>query len=229
VSNVPETMEMVVGNMPDPLKKPFYELTLYVLELHVEWKIYCQVFGHSQKRMDLLKECAAATFTVFNNALWDAIILSLNKLADPDILGKYENLSLKTILKYFEESEEKTLSAQLRSVMDDLVKECEPLRLHRNKRIAHPDLETAMQRGANLDGISRLKIDKALGCVRAFMNAVEKHYGKDTRKYEAIKIPATADGEALVTWLKDGLYFSKLPKKLGIGRNDLRGTEWDDA
>lgn len=37
------------------------------------------------------------------------------------------------------------------------------------------------------------------------------------------------DRDALVVWLKDGLDFSELAKKLKKGRNELRNGKWSDA
>ncbi len=61
------------------------------------------------------------------------------------------------------------------------------------------------------------------------MNAIELHYDDYDTKCELILGTSTVDGNALITWLKDGLEFTELAKRSGKGRNDLRSGKWSKA
>lgn len=218
-----------MSNIPKPINEVFEKIKKEILWMHVTWTIYRQLFAHSEKRIELLNKCGGLSFRIFEEALWDGIQLSLTKLTDPAAsLGK-DNLTFEQIQSRLEKSEDPILCGNLRDLLDGLKDKCAAFRRRRNKRLAHFDLKTAMQDGANLDPISRKMIEAALSLVREYMNTIEAHYDGHDTEYEQILGMSTADGNALVTWLKDGLEFTELAKKLKKGRNELRSGKWDKA
>jgi hypothetical protein len=218
-----------MNNIPEPVYEVFDRIRKEVLWMHVTWTIYRQLFAHSEQRIELLNKCGGLAFRIFEETLWDGIQLSLTKLTDPATSFGKDNLTFEQLQARLEKSEDTTPCAKLRNLLDGLKDKCAAVRRHRNKRLAHFDLKTAMQDGANLDPISRRMIEEVLSLVREYMNIIDSHYDQNDTKYEQVLGISTADGNALVAWLKDGLEFTEMAKKLGKGRNELRSGKWDKA
>ncbi len=227
-----------MSEMPESIEDIFDELKNEIFWLHAQWKIYRQIFAHNNKRIDLLNKTAKDFFLVIHAVLLNEIQISLGKLTDPARTGKYENLSLAQLQERIEALGDQEISSQLNEILAkicgdlnsrDKPGKCEAIRIRRNKRLVHFDLNTSLQLDADpLPGVSRQMIEDALSLVRKYMNTIGIHYSQTETNYQNPIMWGT-DGDALVALLKDGLDFSELPKKLGKGRDELRSGKWDDA
>lgn len=188
--------------MPPDLKQTFDKLKHEVVRLHARWKIYRQLFGHSQKRVDLLNECASFCFFVMDNVLFADVQLGLSKLTDPAKKGGHETLSLEQLLLGVQKMKDYALASSLRQTLGKPRDTCKDVRRRRNKRLAHLDLDTAPHVATPLRGISRQLIEDALALVRQFMNEVEAHYCQAPTSYQHVL--ATGDREVLIALLKSG-------------------------
>lgn len=217
-----------MSQIPSPIDEIFQELKTEITWLHGRWIIYRQLFAHSEKRIDLLNECASAFFRIVQDVILDDVLVTLSKLTDPAHSRKHANLSLEQLQKRVEAQGEAQLVATLRKLLDDLHSKCQVIRLHRDKRLAHLDLTRAIQSASNpLPGISRQMIEDAIKLVREYMNTIEIHYTKSETGYEHFII--SSDGDALVTVLKYGLRYDKLSRDLKISWEDWNEAEWKDA
>ena len=227
-----------MSDMPESIKDVFDELKNEILWLHAQWKIYRQLFAHSARRVDLLNRSARVFFIIVHATLLDEIQLSLGKLTDPARTGKHENLSLAQLQERVETLGDQALSSQLNEILVELCGDrnnldkpgkCKAIRIRRNKRLAHFDLDTSLQLDAEpLPGISRQMIEDALSLIRKYMNTIGIRLSQTETAYERVTMSGD-DGEALIAWLKDGLDFNELARKLKKGRNELRSGKWSEA
>lgn len=215
-------------SIPKDIDDVYEELKTEITWLHGRWVVYRQLFAESEKRIDLLNDCASAFFYIIQDVLIGEIQISLSKLTDQARSGKFNNLSLEQLQALVDTHGDQTLAAQTRLVLDQLHSKCEPFRVWRNKRLAHLDLTTAMKSNADpLPGISRQMIEDALSLVREFMNKIEGHYRDSEVGYEHFIMHS--DGEALVAMLRSGMRYEELLKEEKISYDDWHHGKWHDA
>jgi hypothetical protein len=202
-----------MSEIPGPIKEVFGQLKSEITSLHARWKIYRQLFAHSDERSRLLNKTAPTFFFFIHEVLIDHIQLSIGKLTDSAHTGDKENLSLHRLHEQVEKLDDADLSSKLKEILVDLCGQrspkksgkCEIIRTRRNKRIAHFDLNTSIQHGSDpLPGVSRQMIEDVLALLRQYMNTIQGHYCNNAYLYNG---PAVAphDTETLVALLEDGL------------------------
>lgn len=206
------------------IEKLHYE----VLLIHTKWEMYRQLFRHSDARLQLLSERTYAFFSLIQRVLMNDIRLSLSKLIDPARTGKHDNLSFAHLGQLMEENGDLVLSPKLSQTLCDLEKECKEIQTYRNKLLAHSDLKTAMQDGANLQTISLESSEKALELTRKYMNHIQGYYHKNHFDYER-GIDFTSGADALVTIMKHGLHLNELVTNDILPIAELFKGKWSDA
>ena len=215
-------------NIPSNINEIYEQLKTEITWLHGRWIVYRQLFGTSEKRIDLLNECASSFFYILQDVLIGEVQVSLSKLTDPARTGGFENLSLKQLQTRLETNGEAALAQKNREILDELHIQCEPFRTWRNKRLAHLDLSTAMRSSPNpLPGISREMVENALQHVRTYMNQIEQHYNDSEYGYEHFLMHS--DGDALVAMLRYGLRYEELVQDQIISYDDWNKGNWHDA
>lgn len=218
----------LMTSIPSEINEVYEELKTEVTWIHGRWIVYRQLFAKSEKRIDLLNECASAFFYIIQDVLLGEVQVSLSKLTDPAKSGKFKNLSLEQLQERLCAHGDKGLANQTRSILDRLHSKCKPFRDWRNKQLAHLDLTTAMKSTQNpLPGISRQMIEEALELVREFMNKIESHYMDSEMGYDDFIMQS--DGEALVAILRSGLRYEELIKEGKVSYDDWHHGEWHDA
>lgn len=217
-----------MSNIPADLDVIFQELKTEIIWLHGRWKIYRQLFAHSEDRIHLLNECAPVFFYIMQDDLVSDVQVTLCKLTDPARKGKFDNLSLDQLQTRVEAQGEHQLAATLRNLLDDLHAKCQPFRRHRNKRLSHLDLSTVMQSSSSsLPDISRRMIEDALEVVRNYMNVIEMHYDQFATGYQHFFM--VSDGDALVSMLKYGLRYQELQQEGKLSWSDWEDSKWKNA
>lgn len=215
-------------NIPSNINEIYEQLKTEITWLHGRWIIYRQLFGTSEKRIDLLNNCASSFFYILQDVLIGEVQVSLSKLTDRARTGGFENLSLEQLQNRLETDGEATLAQNNREILDELHIQCEPFRTWRNKRLAHLDLSTAMRSSPNpLPGISQEMIENALQLVRTYMNQIEQHYNDSEYGYEHFLMQS--DGDALVAMLRYGLRYEELVQDQTISYDDWNKGNWHDA
>jgi hypothetical protein len=97
------------------------------------------------------------------------------------------------------------LGTKLEAKLADYRVKLHQIKQHRNKRIAHNDLETKLNgRASPLAEISRKEIQHALSPLREFMDDIEMHFTGSTTAYRQIVLGGR-DGDALIGVLRQGL------------------------
>lgn len=219
---------MATSLIPNPIDEVYAVLKTEVTWLHGRWICYRQLFGESERRIELLNECASSFFFIIQDLLLDEVRISLSKLTDLAKSGKFDNLSLEQLQLRIEAHGDASLASANRVLLDSLHAQCAPFREWRNKQLAHLDLLTSMKAAPNpLPGISRQMIDNALETLRNYMNGIERYYSDSEYGYEHFIM--SSDASALVSMLKYGLRYEELLKEQKISFDDWRQGEWHDA
>ena len=216
--------------MDGTTKTIFTRIKKEIINLHGEWTVYRQLYGTNERRIDLLNASAPYFFHTVQLVLLDDIALTLSKLTDPKKYSGYENLSLKQLIERIDNSQNKSLIDDTEIAIKDLNAKCEKFREHRNKRIAHIDLENALKLPKEkIEGFSRDEIEKALLALRNLLNKIEYHFFGQTTLYEEIILPLGSDGEAVIRRLKESHAYKAAESAGMVQRGASKLGEYHDA
>ena len=117
--------------------KDFFELLENeILFICFKWQIYTQLFGSSEENIELLNDFAPICFGIYQNALFDDVILSICRVADRSGEKGNTNLSLSKLCDLIGDSD----NEQLKKIQEL----CAGLQKQRNKRIGHNDYRSSM-------------------------------------------------------------------------------------
>lgn len=191
--NSEEILAHYLLTMGNPLGTAFWHLNQQILELHLVWEQYTQLFGEGEETVNLLNRTAGLFFKIVQDELWDSVLLGVSKLTDPAQTGKNKNLSIRSLPELIADS---TLRGRVLDLCDEALMKAEHARDHRNKRIAHQDQQYFYGREAQpLGGVSRALVKEMLQAITAVMNEINVFYCDTTMFYDSI----SAGGDA--AWL----------------------------
>ncbi|KUF32819.1 hypothetical protein [Xanthomonas phaseoli] len=171
-----------ISSMGEELGASFYELYRKLVELHILWQQYRQLFGDDTGTVHLLNRTAGLFFKIVQDELWDSVLLGVSRMTDPQATGKKRNLTIQSLPPLITDL---VLRTELQSLCDKALDSAEFAREHRNKRIAHQDHNYLSNRGSDpLSGISRALVEQMLAELRAVLNRLEQHFRDSTVMYE---------------------------------------------
>src|ERR1043166_2368582 len=122
--------------MGDALGAQYSALWAKVVHLHIVWKEFVELFGTTDKRVELLNSAAGAFFRTMQDELWDSIMLHLTRPPDPPRSDNRANLTLRYLPPLIDNA---TLKERVGKLVDDAVASTAFCRDWRNRRIAHND------------------------------------------------------------------------------------------
>jgi hypothetical protein len=154
----------------ETLMKPLRE---EVLQLHVTWRTFTELFFGDQKRYELLNGTAPGFFIVVQKALVDNVMLTIARLKDPSTTRGQKNLSLAKIVEEVESLGDSVLAKGLRTNIERIDLPKKRIETYRHKVLAHNDLLTCTA-GRLVPGVKRKDVEKALRQIRFFMNKVDR-------------------------------------------------------
>jgi hypothetical protein len=197
--------------MTKTLNEIYEKLKIDVLWLHGRWKIYRQLFGTNEKRIDLLNQASGNVFIILKESLLNDVTLNLCRLTDAYIMKDKKNICLESILNKLNIKAHANIIQKLRKQYNKLKKFCLTFRKHRNKRLAHRDWNVGLNRyRGNLPGISRKKVEKALSELRKFLYLFEDYFNISSPSYN--NISTRSDGDTLIYTLKQAIAFRNAVK-----------------
>jgi hypothetical protein len=150
--------------------------------LQRNWGEYLALFGTKPSRIDLMNHAAPYLFWMVQTDLLDATLLHIARLTDPPKSAGRANLTIKRLPDFIDH--EATRSAVM-TLVETAAAEAEFCRDWRNRRIAHLDLDIALeQSAAELAMASRKRIKDAIDAIASVLNAVSGHYLKSQTRFD---------------------------------------------
>jgi hypothetical protein len=223
--------------MPNELRQVFETLSDQLSGLHVTWKVYRQLFGTDEERVNVLNQVAPGAMFVVHRVLRDAVYLGLDRLTDrAEVMGN-KNLSFGLLVEQLDRPEYSLLHQKLERALCHLVSLCDSLRTeHRNKRIAHNDLARSL--APTFSCPARSDTEEAFEACRSFMNLIYSYFDGSTMAYEYSFM--LGGGDSLIYHLKEGMWLKDLRRKVYMGqlagddlvneiktRPSLKPGQWD--
>ena len=208
-------------SLPSELRDLFAPLWQEVSRLHASWELYLDLFGDEEK-IDVLNATVPSVFQIIEENLRESMTVSIGRLTDRAKTGNRTNLSLVRMIGLLPTYCDRDFSEEAARNMAAILAECEPLTLHRNRRVAHNDLATMLQYQKNpLPGIGRQRIMAVLEKIAALMNLVERRFcGNKTNYGHGIQLGTGAD---LLFLLEQALEYDR--ENLATERAKLRSTK----
>jgi hypothetical protein len=166
-----EVEKQYVDAMGPELGRLYHRLWNECAWIHWKWSEFNELFGENPKRIELLNECAPQFFSLIQQSLWEDILLTISRLTDPATSpGRKQNLSL-TALTQFVATE---ICPELQSLIETAAQKAAFARDWRNRRIAHRDLNVALQQSSTpLAPATRAGVRECLAAIAAVLNVIE--------------------------------------------------------
>jgi hypothetical protein len=144
--------------------------------------------------------------------LEDDIILTISRLNDPKrTLGK-DNLTLEQLVHSIDAVKYPQLKKEMERLHAEAKDKCKFAKNHRNKRIAHNDLQLKLHGKVNpLPSPTETNIEEALESIRNVMNAVPRYFHNmktTTVNYHHL-ITRHGDGTKIISRLREAEAFRK--------------------
>jgi len=170
--------------------------------LHLKWSEYRELFGANPKRIELLNQAAPSFFFLLQGILWEDVLLCIARLFDPPKSGENkENITLLTLPEMIDSE----IQPRINSLLEDAKRLCKFSHDWRNRRIAHRDLNLALEETVKpLASASRQSVSAALESIDTVLNGVEFYYFND-RTTDYTFMHSTRGAKALLYVLRDGL------------------------
>jgi hypothetical protein len=185
---------------PKEIRNLFSHLAGQALHARVKWTMFRDLFIESPKNIELLNRTAPAFFAWTQQALLDDLIVSLSRMLDRPKTGQ-QNLVLRRLLDALPSG----VRAKIGSTLESLLKCAETtegrLRHHRNKPIAHQDLNTLLSiDGAQLEPTTCGEVRRTLEHIEALLGTVYTHFTDSTLIWDMPDIHGGPD--SLLSYLR---------------------------
>lgn len=181
------------SRLPENIREVFMWLCQDVASLQNKWSFYLGLFSNRENTA-LLSDLARGSFQIVEESLRNDMTMAICRLSDPPRSMRKENLSLAAVVQQCDDIE------SVPELLKDFLGACEPVRLHRNKRVGHNDLNTAIKPQDNpLPGIGQSRIDRILELARVILNTIYQRYVDGELYFVPLQIGGTDD---LIYWLK---------------------------
>lgn len=186
-----------------------------VILAHAEFQLWDELYATHPERVEILNKTAGGFFEMLSPLLADNLIMRLSRLTDPPTSGKYRNLTLYDLLPTLEQPD---AASNYREKLQTLHDVCDPMRVQRNKRLAHLDFHTAVAR--HPDDLPRVRVSvirHALVVLKDALNVFERSQQLPTVMYADFIFQSGP--RALLAALKRSIAYSE---HVAAGRIDPR-------
>lgn len=168
--------------------------------LQATWRIYRQLFGTSEARVELLNKFVPDGAGIIQRVLLDSVILAICRLCDAPGERRNKNLTLMRLVESLSPQPDAKQAAYFDKKLNSVKGLVDALRKHRHKRIAHSDLSIAMAKMDVLPGVSRQVVEDVLQAIRELLNTINLAYLHQEVAYEFVELHG--DGDALIWCLQ---------------------------
>jgi hypothetical protein len=209
-------------SMPADITEVFGPLRNEVIFVHAKWGLYRQLFATSPDRIDLLNRCASEFVGIFQEVLYDDVLMALFRLTEAATTCGRDNCTLSRLLDVVK-SICPALATRLEPRLVSARANLETYRDWRNKRIGHNDLHAMCARmvgNSRLQGPSREEIEGVLQKVRGILNGVQTDFEDAKTYYGPNVVDGVCHGPFILTPGRDGEALLKDLEELERRRRD---------
>lgn len=179
----------------------FSHLDEEVAQLFYRWKICHQLFGSGKENLNLLNQSGSNVFALLHGLIIENVFLTLSRLTDPERIRSHENLGIRSLLARLETTLDDKVRNSLRGQLTKLEAATETLRSHRNKRIAHLDLNNVIKLEP-LPSVEYGDLENALELLESIMRDLRLLVWDADTDYRNQSIAYGCDGEYLLCVLR---------------------------
>jgi hypothetical protein len=167
-----------IDKMGEPLGTQFAELLQEVGSLYVGLGEFTELF-RDEARVKVLNQAAPAImFRIILVALWQSILLSIARLTDPPKSAGKKNLTIQNLPELVNPE----VRADVQKLVDAALEKSEFCRDHRNRQLAHLDLDLRTNQSTEplkfepLESATKKAVDEALDGIGSVLKQVHLHY-----------------------------------------------------
>lgn len=203
------------------LGSKYHSLHNQVIHVHMNWAMLVEL-TKDQERRSLLHSTGRHFFFEVHRAFVNDVLLRLSRLTDPARQGQHDNLSLWALL---DDICDPCIKSRIRKLIEDVEGKIRPLKQHRDKRIAHFDLDVALDPNVTLPPFNDHSVDEALNAAGDVLERLQEEYTGTSRIQMWVPIDTEQNIEQFLHYLKVGLDQSKarrdklLARRQGTGRS----------
>lgn len=173
--------EQRIVPMDENLRTAVSLLSNHILELHVLWEQYRQLYTDADT-IDVLNRTAGMFFKIVQDELWDSILLAVCRLVDRPITAGQANLTLRSLSSLIEDA---NLKQEVDKACKEAVEIAEAAQTHRHKRIAHISYDHALDHTLfDAVGISQKKMEEMITALRTVIKLVDSYYNDTDVLYD---------------------------------------------
>ena len=189
-------------NIFGPKLGPKYHLLRnQVIHVHMNWAMIVEL-TKDQERRSLLQSTGKLFFFEVHRAFVNDVLLRLSRLIDPAQQGQHDNLSLWALL---DDICDPCSKSRIKKLIEEAEGKIKPLRQHRDKRIAHFDLDVALDPSVTLPPFNDQSVDEALSAAGEVVEQLQKEYTGTSRIQMWVPEDAVPNIEHLLFYLEAGL------------------------
>jgi len=188
-----EVKTEIVTAFPLGCGELFYEIQNDITLLHVYWHDYRILFGTSPERIDLLQWAANSFFGFLEVTMRQDVLLRIARLTD-NPGKKFKRASLPLFVELIKPDIDASFAKQLDDLLSKVLTACESIRRLRDRKIAHEDLMTTLQRHPDpLPAISRADIEQAIESIRNLVNGINEHFLLSPTYFQGVHVIDNAE------------------------------------
>jgi hypothetical protein len=183
-----------VDALPDGIRDIFMWLCQDMAVLHRKWDFYLGLFGNSENHPII--DGLPMPFNLIEESLRTDMTMAVCRLSDAAKTSRHENLSFRRLEQF------DLQDGVLKQFVDTFVANCEPVRVHRDKLIAHSDKVTRLTpQQAMIPEINKSYIYTIIKSAGEIINHVGQRYGEIEFGFG---FPGDGGADGLIYWLKKG-------------------------
>ncbi len=185
---------------PNGLESSFKPLQNQLIVLYAKWNVLIELFGSDSKNLDVINRTLPHFFILLQNTYVDNVIMGIGRLLDPTMTHGKENLSLLTLHSIIKKSHHSILAKQMEEDIAKVKLIEQPLREHRNKKIAHSDYRIAL----NIEKLQPFyisNIKEALHTIATMLNRVSAYFYDSSTAFDALD----DDGNHMIFYLEKAI------------------------
>ena len=171
-----------------------------IQQVFTRWKVYAQLFNSGEENVALLNSSGSYVFFLLQRLLLDDTILALSRLTDRPKSGGQENASIKYLIQVAAPTLAPDVAAEVNASLAELESHVTNARVHRDKAVAHADLQHAVGT-ASLPDISYAELEGAMNSLTNLMLRLGSPAIRRVGGYAPI-IAFGADGNTLLAKLR---------------------------